>query len=61
VQHAARAEIALELRILGIVDVLRLLLGVEVVEVAEELSKPCTVGRCSLRSPRWFLPNWPVA
>ena len=23
-------------------------------------SNPCTVGRNSLRSPRWFLPNWPV-
>ncbi len=24
-------------------------------------SKPCMVGRCSSRSPWWFLPNWPVA
>ena len=23
-------------------------------------SKPCAVGRCSLRSPRWFFPNCPV-
>lgn len=22
-------------------------------------SKPCTVGRNWLRSPKWFLPNWP--
>ena len=37
VQHAARAELALEARVGRVVDVLRLLLGVEVVEVAEEL------------------------
>ncbi len=37
VQHAARAELLAELRVLRVVDVLRLLLGVEVVEVAEEL------------------------
>ena len=36
-QHAARAEMLLELRVLRVVGVLRLLLGVEVVEVAEEL------------------------
>ncbi|MNZ95643.1 hypothetical protein D3C78_1148070 [compost metagenome] len=37
VQHAARAEALLELRVLRVIDVLRLLLGIEVVEVAEEL------------------------
>ena len=36
-QHAARAVLRLEGRILRIVDVLRLLLGIEVIEVAEEL------------------------
>ena len=36
-QHAARAELGEVRRILGIVGQLRLLLGVEVVEVAEEL------------------------
>jgi hypothetical protein len=36
-QHAARSELLPELRVLRIVDVLRLLLGVEMVEVAEEL------------------------
>ena len=36
-QHAARAELGAELGVLRIVGVLRLLLGVEVVEVAEEL------------------------
>ena len=36
-QDAARSEGGLEGRILGIVDVLRLLLGIEVIEVAEEL------------------------
>ena len=37
VEHAARAELLLELRVLRIVGVLGLLLGVQVVEVAEEL------------------------
>ena len=36
-QDAARAELLLEFRVLGIVLVLRLLLGVKVIEVAEEL------------------------
>ena len=39
-QHAARAELRLELGVLRIVGVLRLVLGVEVVEVAEELVEP---------------------
>ena len=37
VQHAARAELLLERRILRIVGQLRLFLGVQVIEVAEEL------------------------
>ena len=36
-EHAARTELRAELRVLGIVGMLRLLLGVEVIEVAEEL------------------------
>ena len=36
-QHAARAELGAELGVLRVVGVLRLLLGIEVVEVAEEL------------------------
>jgi hypothetical protein len=40
VEHAARAELRLELRALGIVRVLGLLLGVQVVEVPEELVEP---------------------
>ena len=36
-QHAARAEALLERRVLRIVGILRLFLGVEVIEVAEEL------------------------
>ena len=36
-EHAARAELLLERRILGIVGQLRLFLGVQVIEVAEEL------------------------
>ena len=36
-QHAARAELGPEVRILRIVGVLRLFLGVEVIEIAEEL------------------------
>ena len=46
-QHAARAEALLELRVLRIVGVLRLLLGVQVVEVAEELVEP-VLGRQEL-------------
>ena len=42
--HAARSELLLELRVLRIVRVLGFLLGVEVVEVAEELVK-AVVGR----------------
>ena len=37
VQHAARPELLLELGVLRVVGVLRLLLGVQVIEVAEEL------------------------
>src|SRR5262249_11571278 len=36
-EHAPRAEFRLELRILRVVGMLRLLLGIEVIEVAEEL------------------------
>jgi len=61
VEHAARAEPLLELRVLRIVRVLRLLLGVEVVEIAEPLVEPMNGRSMSLRSPRWFFPNWPVA
>ena len=39
-QHAARAELGAELGILRVVGILRLLLGVEVVEVAEEFVEP---------------------
>src|SRR5215475_3878233 len=35
-EHAARPELRAELRILGIVGIFRLLLGVEVIEIAEE-------------------------
>jgi len=59
VQHPARPELREIFRILRVVRKLRLLLGVEVVEIAEELVE--AVGSVSLRSPTWFLPNWPVA
>ena len=36
-EHAARTEALLELRVFWIVDVLRLLFGIEVIEIAEEL------------------------
>ena len=36
-EHAARPELRAEARVLGIVGILRLLLGVEVIEIAEEL------------------------
>ena len=42
--HAARSELLLELRVLRIVRMLGFLLGVEVVEIAEELVK-AVVGR----------------
>jgi len=60
-QDAAGSELLLERGVLGIVGKLGLFFGVEVVEIAENSSKPWTVGRYSSRSPRWFLPNWPVA
>jgi hypothetical protein len=44
-----------------VVELLGLLLGVEVVQVAEERVELCPVGRCLFMSPKWFLPNWPVA
>src|ERR1700738_514667 len=44
VNHAARSKPLLELGILRIVGVLRLFLGVEVVEVAEELIEPVRRG-----------------
>ena len=36
-EHATRAELESELGVLGIVGVLRLVLGIEVVQIAEEL------------------------
>jgi hypothetical protein len=60
-EDAARTELLPVVRILGTVRQPRLLLGVEVVEVADELVEPLTVGSVSLRSPTWFLLNWPVA
>ena len=36
-QHAARSELLLERRILGIVGQLRFFLGIQVIEIAEEL------------------------
>jgi xanthosine utilization system XapX-like protein len=55
VENTPGPEALPELGVLRVVRVLGLLLGVEVVEVAEEL-----VGRNSSLSPRWFFPNWPV-
>ena len=45
VQHAARAELRLEGRILRVVDILRFLLGIEVVEVAEPFVEPVDRGQ----------------
>ncbi len=61
-EHAARAELLQVRRVLRIVRQFRLFLGVEVIEVAEEFVEAVD-GRqgISLRSPTWFLPNWPVA
>ena len=58
--HPSVAKFLPEFRILGIVLVFGFLLGVQVIEVAEELVEAVHVGRNSLLSPRWFLPNWPV-
>jgi hypothetical protein len=44
-QNAARAEVFPELRVLWIVGILGLFLRIEMVEVAKNSSKPCTVGR----------------
>ncbi len=45
VEHAARAELGLELRILRVVHALRLLFRVQVVEVAEPLIEPVDRGQ----------------
>ena len=45
VEYPARAELGLELGILGIVRMLRLLLGVEVIEVAVELVEAVNRGQ----------------
>jgi hypothetical protein len=45
VEHAAWPEAFAELRILGIVRVLRLFFGVQVVEVAEELVEAMVGGK----------------
>ncbi len=44
-QHAARAELSLELGVLADSPLLRLLLGVEVIQVAEELVEPVDGGQ----------------
>src|SRR5208283_1884078 len=57
--HVARAQLVLErLRIVGMVRVFH---RIEVVEYPKNSSKPCTHGRNWFKSPRWFLPNCPVA
>ena len=45
----------------GIIELLGFLLGVQVIEVAEELIEAVHIGRYLFRSPKWFLPNCPVA
>ena len=69
-EHAARMRQLVEQRELILVRIVRLLgffLGVEVIQVAEELVEPVhrrqvlvQVANDSCRS-KWFLPNWPVA
>src|SRR5262249_3551673 len=44
VEHAAGAEFLLELGVLGVIGILGLLLGVQVVQVAEELVEPVNSG-----------------
>ena len=62
-EHAARSVLLQVFGVLltGVVELFGLLFGVQVIEVPEPLVEPVHVGRNSLRSPRWFLPNWPVA
>jgi hypothetical protein len=61
VQDAARAEQFLESRVSRVVEVLRLLLGVGVAEVAEKLIEAVNGRQIFIASPRWFLPNCKVA
>nr|WP_246777666.1 ABC transporter permease subunit [Rhizobium sp. BG4] len=49
---------------IAIVGVLVFAVGLRLVPTSgtgSNSSKPCLVGRYSSRSPRWFLPNCPVA
>lgn len=59
VQHPAGPEVLLERRVGRVVDALSLLLGVEVVQVPEELVEAVNGGQVLVATPRWFLPNWP--
>jgi hypothetical protein len=64
VDHPARAEALVEAREVlrrRPVGRLRLLLGVQVVEVAEELVEAVDRLQVLVEVPRWFLPNCPVA
>ena len=57
--HVARADLVQQ--ILRIVRMRGVFHRIEVIQVAEEFIEAVNEGRNSFRSPRWFLPNWPVA
>ena len=60
-QHAARAELLPKARVSRVVEVLGLLLGIEVVEIAEELVEPMHGRQVFILVAEVVLPNWPVA
>jgi len=57
-ETSARIEFLAEFRIGGTIRILKVLVSVQVIKVAPELVEACRCGKCSSRSPRWFLPNW---
>jgi hypothetical protein len=64
VHDAARAEVLVELRkvlLRRIVVHLGSSSAFRWYRLPKNSSKPWLVGSMWLRSPRWFLPNWPVA
>ena len=59
VDHVARADDVQQ--VLRIVRMRRVFHRVEVIQVAEEFVEAVDGGQELVQSPRWFLPNWPVA
>ena len=57
----SRSKVLFKFGILWVIRIFRFFLGVQVVEVAEELVKAVIGGKKSSLSPKWFFPNCPVA